>query len=205
MQGVWVQSLVGELRPYMPKNQDVKQRQCSNEYNKDFKNSICKKKKKNSGWLSGFPYQLGWRERARRWAPQSWKPGEGSDRKPEAEEEQLEPKGLRQEMDTLCVHCGPRPLQASAHKEPSGTFSARMETSQLCEVGRSIFPARPRVCEVLEGGRRRKKQSRCRKACAEGWVCPDKRGGFTAPRALPGAASARAPAAWYLVPPQRAV
>ena len=46
MQGVWVQSLVGELRPYMPKNQDIKQRQCSNEYNKDFKNSICKKKKK---------------------------------------------------------------------------------------------------------------------------------------------------------------
>lgn len=117
-----------------------------------------KRKKKNSGWLSGFPYQPAWRERARRRALQSWKPGEGSDRKPEAEEEQLEPKRLRQETDTLCVHCGPRPLQASAHKEPSGTFSARMETSQLCEVGRSIFPARPRVCEVLEGGRRRKKQ-----------------------------------------------
>lgn len=140
--------------------------------------------KKNSGWLSGFPYQPARRQRAWRRAPQSWKPGEGSDRKPEAEEEQEEPKRLWQETDTLCVHCGPQPLQASAHRETLGTFSARVETFQLCEVGRSSFPARPRVCEVLEGGRRRKKQSRCPEACAEGWVCPDTRGGFTMRRGL---------------------
>lgn len=79
-----------------------------------------------------------------------------------------------------------------------------METFQLCEVGRSSFPARPRVCEVLEGGRRRKKQCRCREACAEGWVCPDTQGGFTMRRGLSQEASARAAAAWYLVPPQRA-
>ena len=41
MLGVWVQSLVGELRSYMPKKQDIKQRQGSNEHNKGFKNSLC--------------------------------------------------------------------------------------------------------------------------------------------------------------------
>ena len=127
------------------------------------------KRKKKSGWLSGLTYQPAWRQRSRSRASPS---GEGSGWKPEAEEEQEEPR-RRQETDARRVHCGLPPLQASAHKEPSGTFSALMETSQFCEVGRSVFP---RVCEVLEGGRRRKKRSGCREAWAEGWVCPDTRG-----------------------------
>ena len=53
MQGVQVQSLVGELRSHMPcgqKNQNIKQKQCCNKVNKDFKNrsyqKTFKKKKK---------------------------------------------------------------------------------------------------------------------------------------------------------------
>ena len=41
MQGVWVRSLVGELGSHMPrgqKNQNIKQKQCCNTFNKDFKN-----------------------------------------------------------------------------------------------------------------------------------------------------------------------
>ena len=41
MQGMWVQSLVGELKSHMPllwsKNQNIKQKQYCNKFNKDFK------------------------------------------------------------------------------------------------------------------------------------------------------------------------
>jgi len=50
MQGVWVQSLVGELRSPMPpsqKNQNIKQKQYCNTFNKDFKNGPHQKKKSN--------------------------------------------------------------------------------------------------------------------------------------------------------------
>ena len=42
MQGVWVQSLVGELRFHMPdvrKNQGIKQKQYCNKFNEDLKNN----------------------------------------------------------------------------------------------------------------------------------------------------------------------
>ena len=48
MQGVWVRSLVGELRSHMPhgqKNQNIKQKQYCNKFNKDFKNCPHQKKK----------------------------------------------------------------------------------------------------------------------------------------------------------------
>ena len=51
MQGVWVQSLVGELRfctplgQSQPKNQNIKQKQYFSKYNKDFKNGPHGKKK----------------------------------------------------------------------------------------------------------------------------------------------------------------
>ena len=41
LQGVWVQSLVGELRfprTSQPKNQNIRQKQYCNKFNKDFKN-----------------------------------------------------------------------------------------------------------------------------------------------------------------------
>ena len=41
MQGVWVQSLVGELRSHRPrgqKKQNIKQKQYCNKFNEDFKN-----------------------------------------------------------------------------------------------------------------------------------------------------------------------
>ena len=44
---VWVRSLVGELRSHMPhgqKNQNIKQKQYCNKFNKDFKNCLHKKK-----------------------------------------------------------------------------------------------------------------------------------------------------------------
>ena len=47
MQGVWVRSLVGELGSHMPrgqKNQNIKQKQCCNTFNKDFKNGPHPKK-----------------------------------------------------------------------------------------------------------------------------------------------------------------
>ena len=51
MQGIWVQSLVGELRSHMPcgqKSQHIKQKHDGNRFNKDFKNGshqkILKKK-----------------------------------------------------------------------------------------------------------------------------------------------------------------
>ena len=48
MQGVWVRSLVGELRSHMPlsqKNQNIKQKQYCNKFNKNFKNGPHQKKK----------------------------------------------------------------------------------------------------------------------------------------------------------------
>ena len=55
MQGVWVGSLMEKKRSYMPydeKNQDIKQKQYCNYFNKDFKNSthqknLKKKKEEN--------------------------------------------------------------------------------------------------------------------------------------------------------------
>ena len=49
MQGVQVQSLVGELRPHMPqgqKNQNAKQKQYCDKFNEDSKNGLHWKKKK---------------------------------------------------------------------------------------------------------------------------------------------------------------
>ena len=48
VQGVWVQSLVGELRSHMPhsqKYQSIEQKQYCNKFNKDFKNGPHQKKK----------------------------------------------------------------------------------------------------------------------------------------------------------------
>ena len=50
MQGVWVRSLMGELRSYMPcsqkKNPNIKKKQYCNKFNKkDFKNVNIRKKK----------------------------------------------------------------------------------------------------------------------------------------------------------------
>ena len=50
-QAVWVPSLVGELRSYIPwgqKNQNIKQKQYCNKFNQDFKNGPHQKKKKQS-------------------------------------------------------------------------------------------------------------------------------------------------------------
>ena len=48
VQGVWVWSLVGELKSHMPcgqKNQNIKQKQYCNKFSKDFKNGPHQKKK----------------------------------------------------------------------------------------------------------------------------------------------------------------
>ena len=57
-QGMLVRSLVRELRPHMPpgpKNQNIKQKQYCNEFNKDFLNGPHTKinKKKKEGGVSG--------------------------------------------------------------------------------------------------------------------------------------------------------
>ena len=48
MKGVWVRGPGGELRSHMPlsqKNQNLKQKQYCNKFNKDFKNGLHLKKK----------------------------------------------------------------------------------------------------------------------------------------------------------------
>ena len=48
MHGVWVQSLVGELRSHMPrgwKARNIKEKQYCNKFNTDFKNGPHQKKK----------------------------------------------------------------------------------------------------------------------------------------------------------------
>ena len=61
MQGVWVWSLVGELRSHMlwPKSKNIRQKQYCKKINKDFKNGSHKKKilkkiKRNKGLLTNF-------------------------------------------------------------------------------------------------------------------------------------------------------
>ena len=44
MQGLWVQSLVEELRSHIPKSQNIKQGEYCNKFNKDFKNGPHKKR-----------------------------------------------------------------------------------------------------------------------------------------------------------------